>query len=224
MGGGKYCAALALKYFTVFLGKPLDIRFAEAGGMADSDYPQSLEDFHGLNSGVAFGGIVAATLMMNFRHFLMSASLSRRIDGSTHLLPLIAFGITDETFAIASAQEGRLHSGFLLGLEAVAYVSWVSGTAAGYSLGRLLPDILQRSLGISLYALFIAILVPAVRRNWRAAVVAAAAGLCHTLLDWLSPLPSGWNIILAIVAGSVLGAVLFPGGLAQDHVKEEGRA
>jgi len=176
------------------------------------------------SSGVAVGQIVIATLLMNFRHFLMSASLSRRIAPGARLLPLIAFGITDETFAIASARRGELRSGYLIGLESVAYLSWASGTAVGYTLGRVLPDVLQRSLGISLYALFIAILVPAVRRSWRAALIAAGAGLCHLALSRTGLLSPGWNIIVAILVGAGAGALLFPEGHSPAPAETQAQA
>ena len=84
-----------------------------------------------LASGIGAGEIVLATLLMNFRHFLMSASLSAKIGGRARLLPVVAFGITDETFAVASSEKGELASDFLIGLESMAYFSWVSGTAVG---------------------------------------------------------------------------------------------
>jgi 4-azaleucine resistance transporter AzlC len=170
-----------------------------------------------LGSGVGAGEIVVAALLMNFRHFLMSASLSRRVVRHARFLPLIAFGLTDETFVIASTQKEKLESGYLIGLESVAYSSWVGGTVLGYTLGQVLPEVLQRSLGISLYALFIAILIPAVRRSWRAALVAALAGLCHVVLRMLGLFSSGWNIIVAILLGAGMGAALFADGIEDQQ-------
>ncbi|NPV42797.1 MAG: AzlC family ABC transporter permease [Firmicutes bacterium] len=47
--------------------------------------------------------IVLTTFIINFRHFLMSASLSRRIEQPTSKkwIAFISFGITDETFTVA---------------------------------------------------------------------------------------------------------------------------
>ena len=162
-----------------------------------------------IQSGVAMGEIVVATLLMNFRHFLMSASLSSKLEKGSRFLPVVAFAITDETFAIASTREHKLSSGYLIGLESMAYTSWITGTAVGHTLGRVLPDAIQRSLGIALYALFIAILVPAVKRSFRAAVIALLSAGFHVLASALQLVSSGWNIIFAILAGAVIGSLIF---------------
>ncbi len=160
-------------------------------------------------SGIATGEIVIATLLMNFRHFLMTASLSSKLQEGSRFLPVIAFGVTDETFAIASTREQKLSSGFLIGLESVAYTSWVAGTAVGHALGRVLPHAIQRSLGIALYALFIAILVPAVKRSSRAAAIALLSAGCHVLLSEIRIVSSGWNIIIAILFAAAVGSLFF---------------
>jgi 4-azaleucine resistance transporter AzlC len=162
-----------------------------------------------IKSGVAMGEIIIATLLMNFRHFLMSASLSSKLEEKPRFLPLIAFGITDETFAIASTREHELSSGFLIGLESMAYSSWITGTAIGHTLGRVLPQAIQRSLGIALYALFIAILVPAAKRSFRAVVIALLSAGVHVLASELRLVSSGWNIIIAILVGAAIGSLLF---------------
>ncbi len=162
-----------------------------------------------IKSGIATGEIIIATLLMNFRHFLMSASLSSKLEHKPRFLPIMAFGITDETFAIASTREHELSGGFLIGLEFVAYLSWNAGTAVGHTLGRVLPHAIQRSLGIALYALFIAILVPAAKRSVRAAVIALLAAGFHVLASGLEIVSSGWNIIIAILAGAAIGSLVF---------------
>jgi len=170
-----------------------------------------------IGSGIGFGQILMATLLLNFRHFLMSASLSSKIERQARFLPLISFGITDETFAVASTQNRELKVPFMIGLEATAYTSWVVGTVVGYGLGEILPDAVQKSLGISLYALFIAILIPEVKRSARTGLIALTAGLSHMVLGYVRVFAPGWNLIIAILAGASLGAALYkrrPGGIS----------
>ena len=193
------------------IAKNMDIDLVHACLMSIMVYAGASQ-FMALNlieSGIATGEIIIATLLMNFRHFLMSASLSSKLQEGSRFLPVIAFGITDETFAIASTREQKFSSGFLIGLESVVYSSWIAGTAVGHTLGRVLPHAIQRSLGIALYALFIAILVPAVKRSHRAAVIALLSAGCHVLLSEIRILSSGWNIIIAILFGAAVGSLLF---------------
>ena len=157
-------------------------------------------------SGISAVEIVIATLLVNFRHFLMSASLSTRLPRNTRCRHLIAFWLTDETFAVASGNPGEVSGPYLLGLESLAYLSWVCGTAVGHGVGQILPMTLQRSMGISLYALFVGLLVLGVKRSIRAVPVALTAALSHLLLDSIAAIPSGWSIILAVIIGSIVGA------------------
>jgi len=86
-----------------------------------------------LNAGVGIGEIIVATLLMNFRHFLMSASLSTKMrNREKKWIPLIAFGVTDETFSVASFKKQMIDKEFILPLQAVAYFSWIGGTFLGY--------------------------------------------------------------------------------------------
>jgi predicted branched-subunit amino acid permease len=118
--------------------------------------------------------------------------------------------VTDETFSVFMTLGAAPTAPFLFGLEIVAYGSWVLGTGLGYLIGSFLPPVLQESMGIALYALFIALLVPSVKRSLPAGVVAAASASVHTLLRSVSGLGAGWSVIIAIIAGAVLGAVIFP--------------
>jgi len=160
-----------------------------------------------IQSGAAFMEIVIATLLLNFRHFLMSATVASRMEtGSKWIRLLVAFGITDETFAVAATAEGKLNHEYLIPLEMTAYSGWLSGTVCGFIMGAALPEVLQKSMGIGLYAMFVAILLPSVRKNIWAGVLAVAAALVHTGLAWVKVLPSGWNIIAAIVLVTAVGA------------------
>jgi predicted branched-subunit amino acid permease len=146
---------------------------------------------------------------MNFRHFLMSSYLSTLFPTHEHhWLPFISFGITDESFAYFSTQKQNQKKHFILGLQYSAYISWVGGTVIGYLFGAIIPPIIQASMGITLYALFIALLIPEAKKFYPAAITAGIGGFIHSLLTWLQVFSTGWNIIIAIFSAAVLGALL----------------
>ena len=159
-----------------------------------------------LAGGASALAIILATLVLNFRHFLMSVALSRRLS----LPPMLGFGITDETFVVASLND-RLTPAFFLGLALTAYLAWLSGTLIGAGFSSLIPPVISRGMGVALYAMFIAILLPGIKKSWINGIVAAAGAL----LAWgasllLHGLPSGWRIVLAILVASAFGAIIGP--------------
>ena len=166
--------------------------------------------------------IVMTTFILNLRHFLMSSSVSQRIQPGTSkkMLALLAFGVTDESFTLASTRkEQYLKRHFMLGLHFTAYTAWVSGTYVGLFMAAGLPLIIQNSMGIALYAMFIGLLVPAVKDCPPVLRVALLAILINTLLHFvpvLNILSSGWNIIIATILASAAGTILFPGEVEQN--------
>ncbi len=159
--------------------------------------------------------IVMTTFILNFRHFLMSSSLSQRIEQgvSKKLLSLLSFGITDETFAVASlCKEAKITPSYMLGLNLTAYTSWVAGTGAGVFLAGGLPQPLKASMGIALYSMFIGLLVPVCRDSNSVFAVALIAVGVHSLLRWvpaLSGISTGWSIIIATIIAALAGAILY---------------
>jgi 4-azaleucine resistance transporter AzlC len=168
-----------------------------------------------LAGGASALAIVLATLVLNFRHFLMSMSLSHRLplrrgtDHRARALPLVlGFGITDETFVVASLEE-RLTVRYFVGLIVTVYLAWVSGTLIGAGFSSLIPAVIARGMGVALYAMFIAILVPGVKKSWVNGLVAVAGGLLAWGASAVFPgLSSGWRIVIAILAASALGALI----------------
>ncbi len=168
-------------------------------------------------TGMGPGGIILTTLLVNFRHFLMSASLSTRITKIARRYHfLLAFGITDEVFSVLSFKRGELSKGFILFLELSAYSAWVSGTVAGYILGSFLPEALISSMGIALYALLLAILLPEMKKSTRSLVLAISAGLLNTALIKLDLLPDGWTIIVCILIIATVGSFFLTGEESKD--------
>lgn len=160
--------------------------------------------------GAGVGEIVLTTFLVNFRHFLMSASLAARMTNNIKKWnPIIAFGITDETFSVASFKEGEITKEYMLSLELVSYTSWISGTVLGYLVGGILPDIVKSSMAVALYAMFAAILIPEVKKSTKIGILACLSGLVNTLFKNYLALPEGWSIILSIVLVSCLGLYLF---------------
>lgn len=168
-----------------------------------------------LAGGVSALAIVLATLVLNFRHFLMSVALSRRIPltrrpGRTAwAAPLgLGFGITDETFVVASMNEA-LTPAFFIGLALTAFLAWLSGTMIGAGFSSLIPAVIARGMGVALYAMFVAILVPGVKTSWINGLVAVAgASIAWGASLAIPRLPSGWRIVIAILVASAVGAAI----------------
>jgi 4-azaleucine resistance transporter AzlC len=162
--------------------------------------------------------IIITTFILNFRHFLMTSSLSQRIKGkpTNKLLSVLAFGVTDETFAVAAlSKEEKLNPTMIIGLNTIAYMSWTFGTLVGVFMGDAIPDTLKSSMGIALYVMFIGLLVPAVKKNRTQFFVALIAIAISCTLYWvpfLKFISTGWRIIISTLVAAGAGAMLFKRG------------
>lgn len=153
--------------------------------------------------------IVVATFVLNFRHFIMSFSFSNLVRETIPLKSrlLLSLGLTDETFAVTSLKKenaGEKNSGYFFGtVILIAYLSWVSGSFIGGLLGEIIPEQLSQSMGIALYAMFIGLLVPAVKKSLRLLLIALVAMFVNLLFSqFISP---GWSIVLGTVIGGATG-------------------
>ena len=161
--------------------------------------------------------IVLTTFIVNLRHLLMSASLSTKIKDKIPQtwIPLLSFGITDETFSFLSlTDQKQLNSGYIFGINTIAYSAWVGGTALGVYLGQGLPTIIKNSMGIALYAMFIGLLIPSLKKSKPVTLVSIIAISISILLNWgpsfLQQISRGWKIIIVTILASAIGAYLFP--------------
>ena len=161
-----------------------------------------------LTGGATAFEVVAATLFVNLRHVLMSASLSPHYrEAPRHLIPFVAWGVTDETFAISIGRyvSGEADYRYGLALHYTAYASWVSGTVAGALAGSLIPPAIQSSLEFSLYAMFVGLVVLQFTDRIQVAVAAASAVMCSAFATFMG---GTWNIIAAAIAGATLGLLI----------------
>ncbi|OGR11589.1 MAG: branched-chain amino acid transport protein AzlC [Desulfobacterales bacterium RIFOXYA12_FULL_46_15] len=169
-----------------------------------------------LMTGMGPGGIILTTLLVNFRHFLMSAYLSTRIEKMAKKnIFLMAFGVTDEVFSVLSFKKGIISPKFIYILQWSAYSGWVSGTVAGYVLGGFLPEILTKSMGVALYALLLAILLPEIKQSVKALILTITSGVLNTILIKLDILPNGWNIIVCIIVIAFFGSFFISGEIKE---------
>lgn len=164
-------------------------------------------------AGNSYFEMALAQLTINLRYGLMGISLSQKLDSSfnTPRRLVTAFGITDEIFAVASSQEGRISARYLYGMIAIAFLGWSGGTLLGAAAGEILPAALTNALGLALYGMFLAIIIPPARksRGVLAAVLLAAA--LSTVFHYLLPfVTSGFALILCAVGAAVLAALLAP--------------
>jgi len=158
-------------------------------------------------------------LVINSRYALMGISLSQRVDGKFKgaWRLLLGFAITDEIFAVAIGQKGDISREYYAGLMSLPIIGWSAGTLCGAVIGNVMPAIITNALGIALYGMFIAVVVPKSRENLHVfAVVLMSAALSAALyyLPVFSGISTGFAIIICALAASAVGAVLFP-------VKEE---
>ncbi|WP_077324958.1 AzlC family ABC transporter permease [Virgibacillus siamensis] len=155
--------------------------------------------------------IIVATFVLNFRHFVMSLSFMNRLRGIglKWKVPL-SLGLTDETFAVSALHpnEAKLEKGplFYGSLILTAYFSWIFGSFLGGVLGEIIPEQLSQSMGIALYAMFIGLLVPSVKKEWRIGLIAVIAMLINTIFSQF--MSDGWAIVFGTVLGGLSGVFL----------------
>ena len=154
-------------------------------------------------------------LMINARYFLMSLSLSQKIDQKMSTLQrmIISFGITDETFSLASLQHGNLTFRFMFGFILLPIIGWSCGAFAGEALMNFLPVSLQSAMGIALYGMFLAIIVPPATKSRKILEVVLISALMSVLFFYVSffhNVSSGFKLILATLVGAVYGAWRYP--------------
>lgn len=189
----------------------------------------SAGQFAGTNlilAGAGYMEVALTTFVINIRYMLMSLSLTQRVEEKTGILQrmIFGFGITDETFVVASLKPGILKASYLFGLILLPIAGWNLGTLLGAGISSLLPLALQNAMGIALYGMFIALLVPAARDSVHILIIVLIAVFVNCILKYIplfSVVSSGFRIILATVIGAGAGAVLFPKDSEEYVTKEE---
>ena len=158
--------------------------------------------------GAGYLAIILATFIMNFRHFIMSTCVFGRMKkGGILSKILLSFGVTDESFAIfTTTDKDKCDKWYFCGVFLGTYSSWIVGTLIGTFIGAVLPAVVSNSLGIALYALFIALLVPNVKGNWRLLIVVVATAVINFVLRrFIEP---SWALIVSTLVGAGIGMLV----------------
>lgn len=207
----------------------LDAVLASAVVFAGAAQFLAIGMYAGITAGVGTAAafqIVIAGWLLNLRHLLMSSVIAHNLAGTRAVgntpggravRGVLAFGVTDEVFGVASlkiAEGGQVRPSYLLGLELGAYTAWVGGTAVGASMGEILPPGLRAAMGLALYALFAALLAGQVRAGRTVPVVMAAivAATVNVILRSYCNIGPGGAFPLAMIAGALAGWIAISRG------------
>lgn len=178
----------------------------------------SAGQFAGIRIIVASGTIlelVMTEFIINLRYALMSLSLSQKLSDKVSFWQrlVIAFANTDEIFAVAMAHQKSLTFPYMVGLQSLPIVGWVSGTVLGAVAADLMPASLSTAMGVALYGMFIAIVIPAAKKARPVLIVSALAVIFSCILYYVpifNNVSDGISIIIATVLAAGIGSVLFP--------------
>ena len=161
-----------------------------------------------VGAGASAISIILATFVLNLRHVIMSTCVFRRVKIKNALLKLVgALSITDEGFALITTEdEERCDVPFMLGIITVTYLSWIFGTVVGALASNVLPRIVADSFGIALYALFLALIVPSVKKSASLLLTVAITAVINCVLCVF--LASSWAIIISTLSGALIGTFI----------------
>ncbi len=153
--------------------------------------------------------------VINLRYALMSISLSQKVDSQFQIgkKMILGFANTDEIFAVAMSREGEVSSSYFFGLAVLPYLGWTFGTLIGAVCGNVLPKNIGEALGLAIYGMFIAIVVPAMKRDnhiLKMVILAVILSCCIYYIPIFHNISEGFSIIICAVVASLVGAACFP--------------
>lgn len=210
---GYISVAFAFGIFSV--GNGLTVFQALAISMANVTSAGQLSAVPIIVGGGTLFELALTQFVINLRYSLMSVSLSQKFDKSIKLLDrfILAFVNTDEVFAVASSQPGKVKKSYMYGLILTPYLGWSAGTLIGALAGDIFPPSLTSALGIAIYGMFIAIVLPPAKKSKATALCVLLAIILSCIFFYvpvLNKIPQGFAIIICAVTASALFAVLFP--------------
>ena len=177
----------------------------------------SAGQFSGIGTMLAPGQyltMLISQLTINVRYSFMSISLGQKVDKAFSGVWrwLFGFFITDEIFAVAVSKPSVSRS-YMLGLSTIPYIGWSLGTLLGALLGNILPDRVMSALSLAIYGMFVAIVVPEMKKARPViyiVIMACALSCLFTFCPGLCNVPSGLSISICAIVSALIGALFFP--------------
>lgn len=159
--------------------------------------------------------LALSQLVINLRYSLMGISLAQNTEESFSgwKRALLGFGITDEIYGVSVNRKKPVSAIYFLGLASLPWLGWSLGTLAGALFGDVMPDAVTKVMGLALYGMFIAIVVPEMKQDRKVLAVAAISAAISCLIAFVPvfrSISTGTSVILCAVTASLLGAWLFP--------------
>lgn len=178
----------------------------------------SAGQFGGLDliaSNAFYGEMAITQLILNLRYLLMSCSLSQKLESKTSLKQklLVAYGVTDEIFGVSMCTNGKLSPYFSYGAICCAVPGWTLGTLLGITLGNVLPNNVLSALGIAIYGMFLAVIIPPAKKKRPILIVVLSSMLLSGLffvIPFIKNISSGFRIIIITILISCFAAWKFP--------------
>lgn len=167
--------------------------------------------------------MILVQLVINSRYFLMSVSLSQKLDSSfsTRKRLFAAAFVTDEIFAVAISRRGAITPKYYFGLTVLPYIGWTFGTVLGALSGDILPAEIQAALGIALYAMFIAIIIPPAAKSYKIAFTVVLSAVlscaCYYVPFIHEHVSQGFAIIACALVSALVAAAFFPVTEEEDY-------
>ncbi len=229
--GVKNGIPIALGYFAVAF--TLGIAAANAGlnafqaTLASLTNNASAGEFAGfmvIATGAGYLEMAVMQIVANARYLLMSFAMSQKIpqDMKLHHRLLVAFDLTDEIFGISIAEPGKLNPYFSYGAFSVAIPGWSLGTCLGVIMGNVLPPNVVSALSVGLFGMFVAIVVPAAKKNkilLGVVLVSMLAGFAFYKIPVFDAISSGTKTIILTVVIALIAAIVFPVKEEQKHAE-----
>ena len=168
-----------------------------------------------IGAGAGAVEMIFTTIIVNMRYLLMGAALSQKLPESTKKIHRFALSycITDELFGISVAEEGYLNPFFTYGATIISAAGWTLGTVLGVVMGTVLPHTAVDALSVALYGMFLAVIIPASKKDRFIAglvLISMAASWLFSVLPVLRSISPGFRVIILtlIIAGAA--AVIRP--------------
>jgi predicted branched-subunit amino acid permease len=153
-----------------------------------------------LSAGGGAGAAVAAATLMNSRFLPMSASVGPSFSGGPLRRAAKGQAVVDHSWALSSRGDGTFDEALLLGASAIAYCTWILGTAVGALWGDTLGDPDALGLDAIFPAFFFGLLLNELRSRRARGVAALGAA---TALVLVPITPPGVPVLVASLAALV---------------------